>query len=63
MTAKRTPPPRDAPQLGLPHDDNREGRQPYGKEVDDYQSGVASPPDEQSLRENNRRGTKAPTKK
>jgi hypothetical protein len=31
----------------LPHDDDREGRQPYAKEIEDYKHGVATPPDEQ----------------
>jgi hypothetical protein len=46
MTAKRTPPPDDEPQPGLPHDPKLEG-QAYGKEVEDYTNGVASPPVEQ----------------
>lgn len=31
----------------LPHDDDREGRQPYAKEIEDYKHGVIAPPDEQ----------------
>ena len=27
-----------------PHDHDREGRQPYAKEVEDYKHGVAAPP-------------------
>jgi len=38
-------PPDQAP--SLPHDDDREGRQPYAKEVEDYKHGVIVPPDEQ----------------
>jgi hypothetical protein len=47
MTAKRTPPPGYKAQPSLPHDREREGGQPYAKEVEDYESGVASPPTEQ----------------
>ena len=35
------------PASSLPHDDDREGRQPYAKEVEDYKHGVIAPPDEQ----------------
>lgn len=38
-------PPDPAP--NLPHDDDREGRQPYAKEIEDYKHGVIAPPDEQ----------------
>jgi hypothetical protein len=44
MMAKRTPPPASKPQPSLPHDRDREGGQPYAKEVEDYKSGVASTP-------------------
>jgi hypothetical protein len=44
MMAKRTSPPASKPQPRLPHDRDREGGQPYAKEVEDYKSGVASPP-------------------
>jgi hypothetical protein len=47
MTAKRTPPPGYEPQPSLPHEPEREGGQPYAKEVGDYSGGVASPPKEQ----------------
>lgn len=36
----------------LPHDRNREERQPYAREVEDYKHGVAAPPAEQVGREN-----------
>jgi hypothetical protein len=63
--AKRTPPPGSEPSPSLPHDHNREGGQPYAKEVDDYKGGVASPPMEQRGREASpsARVTKAPAKK
>ena len=51
--AKRTPPPGSEPQPSLPHDHDREGRQPYAKEVEDYKRGVATPPEEQGGREAN----------
>jgi len=41
MMAKRTSPPASKPQPSLPHDRDREGGQPYAKEVEDYKSGVA----------------------
>jgi hypothetical protein len=59
MTAKRTPPPDSEPQPSLPHDHDREGGQPYAKEVEDYDSGVASPPKEQVGREADHRTKKA----
>jgi hypothetical protein len=40
---------------GLPHDQDREGRQPYAREVEDYKHGVAAPPDEQVGQEVDRR--------
>jgi hypothetical protein len=46
MTATRTPPPGSKPQPSLPHDPERKGGQAYSKEVEDYTSGVASPPTE-----------------
>ena len=61
--AKRVPPPGAQPPPSLPHDHDREGGQPYAKEVEDYKGGVASPPEEQRRREANPRATKAPTKK
>jgi hypothetical protein len=63
MTAKRTPPPGSQPQPSLPHDQDRESGQPYAKEVDDYQKGVASPPDEQGGRDVKPSGAGAPAKK
>jgi hypothetical protein len=45
--AKRNPPPGSEPQAGLAHEPEREGGQPYGKEVHDYSGGVAIPPTEQ----------------
>jgi hypothetical protein len=47
----------------LPHDYNREGRQPYAREVDDYKHGVAAPPEEQVGQEPNRRTARERTKK
>jgi hypothetical protein len=61
--AKRTSPPGSEPQPSLPHDQDREDRQPYAKEVDDYKHGVASPPEDQGRREANRRTIRAPTRK
>ena len=61
--AKRTPAPASKPQPSLPHDYEREGGQPYAKEVEDYKHGVASAPEEQVAKEaiarakNLRRGT------
>ena len=45
--AKRTPPPGSEPQPSLPHDHDREDRQPYAREVEDYKHSVANPPEEQ----------------
>jgi len=61
--AKRTPPPGSDPQPSLPHDRDREGRQPYAREVEDYKHGVANPPGEQGGREAKRGTAKAPVKK
>jgi hypothetical protein len=47
MTPKRESQPRPNPQEGQPHDSDREERQPYAKELDDYAHGVANPPEEQ----------------
>jgi hypothetical protein len=58
MTAKRTPPPGYEPQPSLPHDPEREGGQAYGKEVEDYTGGVASPPEVQVGPEADRRTKK-----
>lgn len=44
---------RDDAAPSLPHDDDREGRQPYAKEIEDYKHGVATPPDEQVERDEN----------
>jgi hypothetical protein len=51
MMATRTPPPGSEPQPSLPHDNNREGGQPYAKEVEDYKQGVAKPPTDKGERE------------
>ena len=56
---RRTAPPPD-PAPSLPHDRDREERQPYAKEVDDYKHGVVTPPDEQAGREAN---PEAPTER
>ena len=58
---KPTSPPRSQP--SLPHDQDREGRQPYAREVEDYKHGVATPPEEQGGREANPRTKRAPRKK
>ena len=63
MTAKRAPHRAQSPQPSLPHDHDREGGQPYAKEVEDYKEGVATPPEEQGGREANPKATKTPTKK
>jgi hypothetical protein len=63
MMAKRTPPPGSEPQPSLPHENDREDRQPYAREVEDYKHSVAKPPKEEGGREANRRTTKAPIKK
>jgi hypothetical protein len=55
--------PRPRPQQNLPRDHDREGRQPYATEVEDYRQGVASPPDEQRRREANPGTTNTRTKK
>jgi hypothetical protein len=55
-------PPRPSPQ-NLPDDHDREGRQPYAMEVEDYKQGVARPPDEQSRREASPGTTTTRTKK
>jgi hypothetical protein len=34
-------------QQAQPHDSDRDERQPYAKELDDYAHGVANPPEEQ----------------
>jgi hypothetical protein len=56
--ATRTPPPASKLQPSLPHDYDREGGQPYAKEVEDYKRGVASPPEEQVAKEGDRLGKK-----
>ena len=56
-------PPDAQPQPSLPHEEDREGGQPYGKEVDDYQRGVALPPEEQRGRDIKPRATPAPARK
>ena len=44
---KPVSPTRSEPETILPHDHDRETRQPYAKEVEDYQLGVVTPPEEQ----------------
>jgi hypothetical protein len=61
--AKRTRPPGSEPQPSLPHENDREARQPYAREVEDYKHSVANPPEDGGGREANRRTTKAPMKK
>ena len=39
----------------LPHEGDREERQPYARELEDYKHGVIAPPEEQVGREPNRR--------
>jgi hypothetical protein len=58
MAKRRPPPPASKPQPSLPHDHDREGGQPYAKEVEDYKRGVASPPEEQVANEGNRSSKK-----
>ncbi len=60
---KPTARPRFRPQPSVPRDHDREGRQPYATEVEDYQQGVVTPPGEQGGREANPRTTRARTKK
>ncbi len=57
---KRTPPPDSEPQPSLPHEHDREDRQPYAKEVEDYKHGVANPPEEQGGRDASPRAKKKP---
>lgn len=54
MMAKRTPPPASKAQPSLPHDHDREGGQPYAKEVEDYKHGVTAPPEEPVANDGNR---------
>ncbi len=63
MMAKRTPRSDSEPQPSLPHDHDRENRQPYAKETEDYGRGVATPPEEQTGRRSNPKTTSAPIKK
>ena len=44
---KRESQPRPNPQQAQPHDSDRDERQPYAKELDDYAHGVVNPPEEQ----------------
>ncbi len=60
--AKRTPPPGSDPEPNLPHDHDREGRQPYAKETEDYGRGVSTPPEEQTGRGADPKTKRAPTK-
>jgi len=45
--SKPTSPPRSRPQPSLRQDHEREGRQPYATEVEDYKQGAATLPIEQ----------------
>jgi hypothetical protein len=60
--AKRAPPSASKPQPSLPHEHDREGGQPYAKEVEDYKHGVASPPEEQVAKERDRTSKKSPAR-
>ncbi len=60
---RRTSPPRSGPLPNPPGDRDRDGRQPYATEVEDYQQGVATPPVEQRGREVNPRTAGARTRK
>jgi hypothetical protein len=53
MIRKPNSSPRSDPETILPHDHDREGRQPYAKEVEDYKHGVVTPPKEQDGDGNN----------
>ena len=44
---KPDPSRRPESQPGLPHEQDRDARQPYAKELEDYRHGVAAPPEEQ----------------
>ncbi len=55
--------PSSRPQPSLPQDRDREGRQPYATEVEDYKQGVATPPEEQGAPHANPRTIRARTKK
>jgi hypothetical protein len=61
QATRATTPPPSAESAARDHD--REGRQPYATEVEDYKQGVASPPDEQRRREANPGTTNTRTKK
>jgi hypothetical protein len=63
MMPKPISPPRSRPPPSPPQDRDREGRQPYATEVEDYKQGVATPPEEQGGGETNRRTPRARTKK
>jgi hypothetical protein len=52
--AKRASPPDSEPPPSLPHNPDREGGQPYAREVEDYQRGVANPPKEHGEQEGER---------
>ena len=47
----------------LPHDGDREERQPYARELEDYKHGVIAPPEEQVGQEPNRRTPRKRTSK
>ena len=61
--AKRASPPRPQPQSDLPPDHDRENRQPYAKEAEDYGRAVTTLPEEQTGRGSNSKTAKAPIKK
>lgn len=46
-------PPRSEPETILSHDHDREGGQPYAKELEDYTHGVVRPPEVQAGQEAN----------
>jgi hypothetical protein len=47
----------------LPHDRDREERQPYARELEDYKHGVIAPPEEQVGQEPDRRTPRERTDK
>jgi hypothetical protein len=51
------------PEEILPHEHDREARQPYAKEVEDYQAGVVTPPEEQAGRETGAPAPELPSKR
>ncbi len=55
--------PRSDAETILPHDRDREGRQPYAKELEDYKHGVVRAPEEQAGQEQIPGPTKKPNGK